>query len=165
MKIKLQELWRNGQHWDEELPEDLQQFVKDWTTNTAYLNGIKIPRYYNLPTAQPIELHVFCDASTQAVATVIFIRFADKTVYRTKFVMGKPESLHWKHQSFRDRNYKQQSTHADYKEHSSITQPCRSQKSHTGKTAHFCYIGYTTLTTNRKRVLPTDYMKYGTLQL
>ena len=89
MKIKLQELWRNGQHWDEELPEDLQQFVKDWTTNTAYLNRIKIPRYYNLPTAQPIELHVFCDASTQAVATVIFIRFADKTVYCTKFVMGK----------------------------------------------------------------------------
>ena len=92
MKIKLQELWRNGQHWEEELPEDLQEFVKDWTTNTAYLNGIKIPRYYNLPTAQPIELHVFCDASTQAVATVIFIRFADKTVYRTKFVMGKNQS-------------------------------------------------------------------------
>ena len=31
MKIKLQEIWRNGQHWDEELPEDLQQFVKEWT--------------------------------------------------------------------------------------------------------------------------------------
>ena len=30
MKIKLQEIWRNGQHWDEELPEDLQHFVKDW---------------------------------------------------------------------------------------------------------------------------------------
>ena len=59
MKIKLQEIWRNGQHWDEELPEDLQQFVKEWTTNTAHLNEIKIPRYYNLPTAQPIELHVF----------------------------------------------------------------------------------------------------------
>ena len=38
MKIKLQEIWRNGQHWDEELPEDLQQFVKEWTTNTAHLN-------------------------------------------------------------------------------------------------------------------------------
>ena len=24
MKIKLLEIWRNGQHWDEELPEDLQ---------------------------------------------------------------------------------------------------------------------------------------------
>ena len=62
MKIKLQEIWRNGQHWDDELPEDLQQLVKEWTTNTAHLNEIKIPRYYNLPTAQPIELHVFCDA-------------------------------------------------------------------------------------------------------
>ena len=86
MKIKLQEIW---QHWDEELPEDLQQFVKDGTTNKAHLNEIKIPRSYNLPTAQPKELHIFCDASTQALATVIFIRFADKTVYRTKFVMGK----------------------------------------------------------------------------
>ena len=73
MKIKLQEIWRNGQHCDEKLPEDLQQFVKEWTTNTAHLNKIKIPRYYNMPTAQPIELHVFCYASTQALATVIFI--------------------------------------------------------------------------------------------
>ena len=89
MKIKLQEIWRNGQHWDEELPEDLQQFVKEWTTNTAHLNEIKIPRFYNWPTAQPIELHVFCDASSQALATVIFIRFAHKTVYQTKFVIGK----------------------------------------------------------------------------
>ena len=36
-----------------------------------------------------MELHVFCDASTQALATVIFIRFAHKTVYCTKFVMRK----------------------------------------------------------------------------
>ena len=89
MKIKLQAISRSGQHWDEELPEDLPQFVNDWTTNTAHLNEIKIPRYYNLPTAQPIELHVFCDSSTQALATVIFIRFAQETVYHTKFVLGR----------------------------------------------------------------------------
>ena len=85
--IKSQAIWRNGQHWDEELPEDFQQFVEDWTTNSANLNEIQIPRYYTLPTAQVKELHVFCDASTQVLGTVIFIRFADKTAYRTKFIM------------------------------------------------------------------------------
>ena len=89
MKIKLFEIWRNRQHWDEELPEDLQKYVKDWTTTSPNLNEIQTPRYYNLPTAQPIELHVICDASTQALAQVICIQFADKTAYCTKFVMGK----------------------------------------------------------------------------
>ena len=54
---------RIGQHRDEELPEDKQQFIEDLITNTAILNEKQIPRYNNLPTAQPIELHVFCDAS------------------------------------------------------------------------------------------------------
>ena len=89
MKIKLQDIWRNRQHWDEKLPEDLQQFVNDRATYMAHLHETKVPRYYNLPTAQPLELHVFCDASTQAPATVIFIRFAHQTVYFTKFVMRK----------------------------------------------------------------------------
>ena len=71
--------------------QDLQQF-KDWTTNTAHLDEIKILRYYNLPIAEPIELHVFCDASIQVLVTVIFIRFEHKTVYHTKF--EKTESPH-----------------------------------------------------------------------
>ena len=94
MKIKLQEKWQNRQQWDEDLPEDLQQFVKDWTTNSSNSNDeIQTPQYYNLPTAQSIELHVSMssamNASTQVLATVIFIHFADKTAYRTKLVMGK----------------------------------------------------------------------------
>ena len=89
MKINLQKIWQNAQHWDKELPEDFQQFAEDWILNSANLEEVKNFRYYNLPTAQPKELHVFCDASTQALATVIFIRFTDKTVYRTKIIMGK----------------------------------------------------------------------------
>ena len=89
MKIKLQDIWRNRQHWDGELPEHLQQIVEDWTTSSASLNEIQILRYYNLLTAQPIQLHVFCDASTQALTTVISIQFVDKTAYRTKLLLGK----------------------------------------------------------------------------
>ena len=69
MKIKLQEIWRNGQHWDQELPEDLQQFVKEWTTNTAHLNEIKIPLYYSMPTAQPTK-HNPADEGTRGIKTI-----------------------------------------------------------------------------------------------
>ena len=85
--IRDQEISR--QKWDDELPEDAQQFVEDWTTNATSLNEIQIPQYYSPQTAQPIELLVFFDASPQALATVISIHFADETVYCTKFVVGK----------------------------------------------------------------------------
>ena len=96
IKIKVQEIWRNGQHWDKELPEDLEQSVEDWATNSANLNEIQVPRFYNLQSAQPIELHVFCDASTQALATVIFIQFADK-ITSSSVRMATTTSIHQKH--------------------------------------------------------------------
>ena len=41
MKLKLQETGRIDKPRDEELHEDFQPFVGDWTTNTADLNEIQ----------------------------------------------------------------------------------------------------------------------------
>ena len=162
MKIKLQDIWRNRQHWDEKLPEDLQQFVNDRATYMAHLHETKVPRYYNLPTAQPLELHVFCDASTQAPATVIFIRFAHQTVYFTKFVMRKTRVAPLKSQTI------------PKLELQAAVYSCRLQRAFNknttlsvSKITHYTdsTVGYTTLTTDRKHILPTDYTKYDTLQL
>ena len=56
---KSQQICQTGQNWDEELPEDPQEIVEDWTTIRTIVIELQTPRYYNLRTAQAIELHVF----------------------------------------------------------------------------------------------------------
>ena len=51
MKKKLQEIWRNGQHWDEELPKDLQ-LIEAWTPNSASLNEYK---FIDITICQPLS--------------------------------------------------------------------------------------------------------------
>ncbi|UYV74112.1 hypothetical protein LAZ67_11002145 [Cordylochernes scorpioides] len=75
IKIKkmVQDAWKENKSWDVPLNEDRRvEFIK-WRKQALELDQIKIPRWI-LPIKGRTTLHVFCDASAIAYATVIFMR-------------------------------------------------------------------------------------------
>ncbi|XP_029158933.1 uncharacterized protein LOC114931136 [Nylanderia fulva] len=73
-KILIQELWINKLNWDESLPSPL---ANQWITFVNELEDLKvisIPRWLGIKSDHQIQLHGFCDASTQAFAALIYLR-------------------------------------------------------------------------------------------
>lgn len=89
-KIIMQDLWRVGIEWDDKIPDSVKEDWSTWLKLLSTLNNLRIPRCYSY--AKNIikrELHVFCDASARAYATVIYIRtIHDKGIDLT-IVAGK----------------------------------------------------------------------------
>ncbi|UYV82468.1 hypothetical protein LAZ67_21002318 [Cordylochernes scorpioides] len=86
IKIKkmVQDAWKENKSWDEQLNEDrLVEFIK-WRKQALELDQIKIPRWI-LPIKGRTTLHVFCDASAIAYATVIFMRIENASVIVVRF--------------------------------------------------------------------------------
>jgi len=92
-KILLQDIWRSGIGWDDELSgENLKQW-NQWINSLPEVTTIKIPRCYNyrMKSCIKVDLHVFCDASEKAFSAVGYFRCInsdpDETV--VSFVMAK----------------------------------------------------------------------------
>lgn len=84
---------RQLEQWDEPFPEEEKPAWNKWLGSLATLQQVQVPRAYStssLEKAQRVELHVFCDASTQAIAAVAYLKVIqlDGTVH-ISFVMGK----------------------------------------------------------------------------
>ncbi|UYV66498.1 hypothetical protein LAZ67_4001898 [Cordylochernes scorpioides] len=90
IKIKkmVQDAWKENKSWDEPLNEDRRvEFIK-WRKQALELDQIKIPRWI-LPIKGRTALHVFCDASAIAYATVIFMRIENASVIVVRFVEAR----------------------------------------------------------------------------
>ncbi|UYV60694.1 hypothetical protein LAZ67_1001945 [Cordylochernes scorpioides] len=90
IKIKkmVQDAWKENKSWDEPLNEDRRvEFIK-WRKQALELDRIKIPRWI-LPIKGRTTLHVFCDASAIAYATVIFMRIENASVIVVRFVEAR----------------------------------------------------------------------------
>ncbi|UYV72198.1 hypothetical protein LAZ67_9002154, partial [Cordylochernes scorpioides] len=90
IKIKkmVQDAWKENKSWDEPLNEDRRvEFIK-WRKQALELDQIKIPRWI-LPIKGRTTLHVFCDASAIAYATVIFMRIENASVIVVPFVEAR----------------------------------------------------------------------------
>ncbi|UYV82396.1 hypothetical protein LAZ67_21001940 [Cordylochernes scorpioides] len=90
IKIKkmVQDAWKENKSWDEQLNEDRRvEFIK-WRKQALELDQIKIPRWI-LPIKGRTTLHVFCDASAIAYATVIFMRIENASVIVVRFVEAR----------------------------------------------------------------------------
>ncbi|UYV84468.1 hypothetical protein LAZ67_X002301 [Cordylochernes scorpioides] len=90
IKIKkiVQDAWKENKSWDEPLNEDRRvKFIK-WRKQALELDQIKIPRWI-LPIKGRTILHVFCDASAIAYATVIFMRIENASVIVVRFVEAR----------------------------------------------------------------------------
>ncbi|KMQ82302.1 integrase core domain protein, partial [Lasius niger] len=73
-KLMIQEAWSNKAEWDAPLPEKIQKDFRTWYGELKYLSELKIPRQVGLGDKKRWSIHVFCDASQKAYATVIYLR-------------------------------------------------------------------------------------------
>ena len=66
--------------WDDPLPSDLRDIWDNWVADLQEADIIKTPRCYHPPDFSQVattELHVFADASDEAIGHAIFIRETD----------------------------------------------------------------------------------------
>ncbi|XP_038106475.1 uncharacterized protein LOC119766147 [Culex quinquefasciatus] len=74
-KIFVQKLWRMELDWDAALPEDLQEYWREYRRNLAGLDILSIPRWIGTGADdQNVQFHGFCDASVNAYGACIYIR-------------------------------------------------------------------------------------------
>ena len=76
LKILLQDIWRSGIRWDDELADDLFQKWLCWLSNLPQIAALSVPRCYStqLRGATNIQLHTFVDAGENAYAAVSYLR-------------------------------------------------------------------------------------------
>ena len=87
----IQNVWREKTDWDEMPGPEIQKQWLDWLKDLPLLNEITVPRWLELGEDNVTrQMHVFTDASTDAFASVIFIRVENKDgSIRTSFVTAK----------------------------------------------------------------------------
>ncbi|KAF6213645.1 hypothetical protein GE061_011366 [Apolygus lucorum] len=88
-KMLLQEVWREGIKWDQDIGDKLSKDWAKWMQRVLALTNISIPRCYNLAMARDIQLHVMCDASERAYAAVSYIRTVTTQGRHVKLCVSK----------------------------------------------------------------------------
>ncbi|XP_069108188.1 uncharacterized protein [Argopecten irradians] len=80
-----------GNNWDEPISETSLQTWEDWRASINQLHSFGIGRMFtpiSLTSAKGVELHIFSDASTTAIAAVGYVRTIDEETH-VGFAMGK----------------------------------------------------------------------------
>ncbi|KAM4048607.1 uncharacterized protein ACNLHF_011410 [Anomaloglossus baeobatrachus] len=92
-KSLLRQFSETVKDWDTPLPSDKQQKWEAWKQSLCGLNNIHIPRCYlkiSLTSSIKKELHIFSDASTEAIAAVAYLKVTDPNGQNyVGFVFGK----------------------------------------------------------------------------
>ncbi|XP_058979028.1 uncharacterized protein LOC131802654 isoform X1 [Musca domestica] len=89
-KIIMQNVWKSGIKWDEKLPSAIYSRWKTWLEELPKLKDFKVPRCYSNGFFNGIvDLHVFVDASEDAMAAVAYWRIVTNCGVSVVFVMGK----------------------------------------------------------------------------
>lgn len=73
-KLFMQNLWRIGVEWDEQLNEDITNGWQQFYQGLKQVADISIPRWLGTTTQSKTQLHVFCDASLKAYGAVVYAR-------------------------------------------------------------------------------------------
>ncbi|GFX85174.1 integrase catalytic domain-containing protein [Trichonephila clavipes] len=74
LKIILQDLWKAGLDWDDEMSSDILNRWNRFQAEISCLKQIKVPRYVQKQNAKHCEIQGFCDASSKAYSAVIYLR-------------------------------------------------------------------------------------------
>ena len=79
MKILLQRVWELGIGWDDPVPDQILSVWKKWRSELTLLKQTSIPRchYPKDATIVSIQMHGSSDASEDAYAGVVYLRFVD----------------------------------------------------------------------------------------
>lgn len=101
LKVLLQEIWRSGTQWDEEIHDSLFLKWQTWLRVLPEVESVQIPRCYHLKDFSDIrtELHTFVDASETAFAAVSYLRFPGNDEIECTLVTAKTRVAPLKFQS------------------------------------------------------------------
>ncbi|XP_062538963.1 uncharacterized protein LOC134207258 [Armigeres subalbatus] len=77
-KVLLQDTWREGTGWDQQICDGTFQRWKEWINMLDSINHVKIPRcYFSNGDLSTLEMHTFVDASETAYSCVSYFRIAN----------------------------------------------------------------------------------------
>ena len=98
MRLLLKGIWKkHGQSWAKQVsPEDEIAF-KDWASELSHMNEMAIKRKYLSKNAEVVDLHIFADASLEAMCIVAYFR--DQQTGELAYVVGKCRVAPMKQQS------------------------------------------------------------------
>ncbi|VDI59922.1 Hypothetical predicted protein [Mytilus galloprovincialis] len=79
-------------NWDDILSDSYLEQWEAWVTSLKGLETLRIPRMYttvSFATATLREIHIFSDASKEAIGAVAYLKLSDGNSTEISFVMGK----------------------------------------------------------------------------
>jgi len=88
-KKLMQTLWTLGVDWDTSLSDEIVKLWSQFITELKLLENIRIPRKVLLINCTCIQLHGFCDASSEAYAACLYLRCVSTDGIKTTLVLGK----------------------------------------------------------------------------
>ena len=88
MRLLLKSIWKeNGQSWDKELNEGNRHEFKKWASEMVHVNRMVLKRTYFESGVNKVDLHIFSDASLEAMCMVAYLRKQENG--EVAFVIGK----------------------------------------------------------------------------
>ena len=90
-KIAMQKVWARGTAWDEPVTGEIFERWCKWLEALHLVRNVQIPRYHGpAPGGQVRQLHIFCDASEEAMCAVAYIRVTgEKDAPAISFIASK----------------------------------------------------------------------------
>ena len=87
-KIVLREAWRIEGKWDDPLEGGIQRRWANWTRHLATIEDVSIPRWHGTEPG-PVELHVFTDASENAICATCYVVQENNELRRSSLCLAK----------------------------------------------------------------------------
>ncbi|KAF2879705.1 hypothetical protein ILUMI_26468 [Ignelater luminosus] len=90
-KLLLQRIWQQQLSWDMPVDEEIKSSFLKWLRQVRCLLSIEIPRWIRNETgiSQDSGLHLFCDASKNAYAAVVFLRVCHQGEVHVNLLLAK----------------------------------------------------------------------------
>ncbi|XP_053686396.1 uncharacterized protein LOC128735940 [Sabethes cyaneus] len=102
-KMLIQDLWRAGCSWDEEVDAESLQKWERWTSLLSQVENVRIPRCYlgdhHSSNIDSLQLHIFMDASEQAYGCVAYLRVVVNERVTCRLIMSRNKVAPLKRQS------------------------------------------------------------------
>ena len=88
-RMLLKSIWiRFGQSWDENVADDDKQVILDWVKAMQINENTSLPRKYLSDNPKNVQLHIFSDASLEAMCIVAYFRVDVNDGVEISFVLG-----------------------------------------------------------------------------
>ena len=88
MRFLLKSIWAAmGQAWDKKLPAEHTKLFSDWCSELQEIRTMSINRLYFTKGCAKLRLHIFTDASEEAMCIVAYLQ--DDSTLKLSYVIGK----------------------------------------------------------------------------